>query len=98
MAMLPRGSSDRYQGFAGWSGSPDQTQMTGTLSMDELHRQLTWLDPARDTTLAQSIARDLYAMASARSSTSRHRTFGSVPACGVVTLEPSIVRSPTRPG
>jgi SAM-dependent methyltransferase len=30
-----------------------------TLSMDELHRQLTWLDPARDTTLAQSIARDL---------------------------------------
>ena len=30
-----------------------------TLSMDELHRQLTWLDPARDTRLARSIAEDL---------------------------------------
>jgi hypothetical protein len=30
-----------------------------TLSMDELNRELAWLDPARDTSLAQSIARDL---------------------------------------
>jgi hypothetical protein len=35
-----------------------------TLSMDELHRELAWLDPARDTRVARSIADDLMSSAS----------------------------------